>query len=369
MTRWRDWVIDAFNQNMPFDQFTVEQLAGDLLPDATLAQKVASGFHRNHMINFEGGAIPRGVPHGLRRRPGEHDGTVWLGLTLGCAQCHDHKFDPFTQKDFYRLYAFFNNVPENGLDGNKGNAVPCIKVPTPDQAERARRPARPTSTAGQEARRPAAGDRRRPGRVGDGPRERQDRVEAARARRSSLDRAGRRSLTRQGRLDRSRAARTRRRDVYTFTSAATCRGSRPSASRPCRTTGSTAKGPGRSVERQLRPRPASGSAWATGRTPKPVKVTARRRRTTARRKAGSTWRSAIDGKPGPGWAILPEPASRTPPSSSWPSRSRPGRTCTVQLRVQLDLRRPPVRPVPACPATDRDAAPGRPGCRRTSRRS
>src|SRR5262245_30880336 len=136
MTRWRKWVIDAFHKNKRFDEFTIEQLAGDLLPNPTLAQKVASGFNRNHMINFEGGAIPEEYLNAYIVDRVNTTSTVWMGLTLGCCQCHDHKFDPFTQKEFYRLYAFFNNVPERGLDGNKGNAMPFIKVPTPEQEKR-----------------------------------------------------------------------------------------------------------------------------------------------------------------------------------------------------------------------------------------
>ncbi len=135
MTRWRDWVIGAFNRNLPFDRFTVEQLAGDLLPDATLEQKVASGFNRNHMINFEGGAIPEEYHTAYIVDRVNTTATVWLGLTLACTQCHDHKYDPFTQKDYYRLFAFFYNVPENGLDGSRGNAAPLLKVPSPAQQQ------------------------------------------------------------------------------------------------------------------------------------------------------------------------------------------------------------------------------------------
>ncbi len=133
MTRWRDWVINAFNRNMPFDQFTVEQLAGDLLPNATVEQKIASGFNRNHMINFEGGAIPEEYHTAYIVDRVNTTATVWLGLSLACAQCHDHKYDPFTQRDYYRLYAFFHNVPENGLDGAKGNAAPLLRFPSPEQ--------------------------------------------------------------------------------------------------------------------------------------------------------------------------------------------------------------------------------------------
>jgi hypothetical protein len=133
MWPWRDWVITAFNRNMPFDQFTIEQLAGDLLPNATLEQKIASGFNRNNMINFEGGAIPEEyhVEYVVDRV--STTATTWLGLTMGCARCHDHKYDPIKQKDFYRFFAFFNTVPERGLDGYEGNAVPVLSLPTPEQ--------------------------------------------------------------------------------------------------------------------------------------------------------------------------------------------------------------------------------------------
>ena len=133
MTRWRDWVIDAFNRNLPFDRFTIEQLAGDLLPGATREQRIASGFNRNHMINFEGGAIPEEYHAAYIVDRVNTTATVWLGLTVACTQCHDHKYDPMTQREFYRLYAFFHNVPENGLDGNTGNAAPLLKVPGPDE--------------------------------------------------------------------------------------------------------------------------------------------------------------------------------------------------------------------------------------------
>ncbi len=132
MWRWRDWVIEAFNRNQPFDQFTVEQIAGDLLPNPTFEQRVATGFNRNHRINAEGGAIPEEwrVEYVIDRV--DTTSTVWLGLTMGCARCHDHKYDPLTQKDFYRFYAFFNSVNENGLDGGAGNAVPLVQVPSPE---------------------------------------------------------------------------------------------------------------------------------------------------------------------------------------------------------------------------------------------
>lgn len=136
MWPWRDWVIAAFNRNMPYDRFTVEQLAGDLLPNPTREQLIATGFNRNHMINFEGGAIEEEylVEYVVDRV--ETTGTVWLGSTLGCARCHDHKYDPFSQKDFYRLFAFFNTVNEKGLDGRAGNAQPVLQLPTPEQEQR-----------------------------------------------------------------------------------------------------------------------------------------------------------------------------------------------------------------------------------------
>jgi hypothetical protein len=135
MYRWREWVIDAFNRNLPFDQFTVEQLAGDLLPGATVGQRIASGFNRNHMINFEGGAIPEEYHTAYIVDRVNTTATVWLGLTIACAQCHDHKYDPITQKEYYQLYAFFNNVPEKGLDGSQGNAAPLLKAPSPQQQQ------------------------------------------------------------------------------------------------------------------------------------------------------------------------------------------------------------------------------------------
>ena len=133
MWPWRDWVIKAYNQNMPFDQFTVKQLAGDLLPNATLDDKIATGFNRNNMVNFEGGAIPAEYHVEYTIDRASTTGTTWLGLTVGCARCHDHKFDPIRQKDFYRLVAYFNTVPERGLDGFVGNADPMLPLPTAAQ--------------------------------------------------------------------------------------------------------------------------------------------------------------------------------------------------------------------------------------------
>lgn len=133
MWRWRDWVIDAFNRNLPFDQFTIEQLAGDLLPNPDLDQLIATGFNRNHRGNAEGGIIPEEflVEYIVDRV--ETTSTVWLGLTLGCCRCHDHKYDPVSQREFYRLFALFNQVPELGKTLRNENSPPLIKAPTRDQ--------------------------------------------------------------------------------------------------------------------------------------------------------------------------------------------------------------------------------------------
>ena len=123
--RYRDWVINALNADMPFDQFTIEQVAGDLLPGATLAQQTAAGFHRNTLHNTEGGIDPEEdrVKKTIDRT--NTIGTVWLGLTLGCTQCHSHKYDPITQRDYYAMYAFFNSLDERDID-----------APTSEQAAR-----------------------------------------------------------------------------------------------------------------------------------------------------------------------------------------------------------------------------------------
>lgn len=133
MWRWRDWVIDAFNSNMPYDQFITEQLAGDLLPKPTLEQRIATGFCRNHVINSEGGIIEEEYRVEYVADRVRTMSTAWLGLTMECSRCHDHKFDPLTQRDYYSLFAFFNNVPEHGEDGRIANAVPMIPAPTRQQ--------------------------------------------------------------------------------------------------------------------------------------------------------------------------------------------------------------------------------------------
>jgi hypothetical protein len=131
MWLWREWVIHAFNSNMPFDQFTKQQLAGDLIPESTIQQQIASGFHRNVMTSDEGGLIDAEYRNLYVVDRVATTGVTWLGLTVACAQCHDHKYDPITQADFYKLYAFFNNVPENGKDGVRDrNPKPFLRVPT-----------------------------------------------------------------------------------------------------------------------------------------------------------------------------------------------------------------------------------------------
>lgn len=138
MWRWRDWVIDAYNAKMPFDQFTIEQLAGDLLPEPTLDQHIATGFNRNHRYNSEAGLVPEEflLENAVDRV--DTTSTLWMGLTVGCARCHDHKYDPISQKDYYQLIAFFNNVPEAGRAIKQGNSEPVIEAPTREQAVKLR---------------------------------------------------------------------------------------------------------------------------------------------------------------------------------------------------------------------------------------
>lgn len=130
--KYRDWVIHAFNENLPFDQFTIEQLAGDLLPNPTLEQLVATGFHRNTLINEEGGTDPEQFRVEAVVDRVNTTGTVFLGLTIGCAQCHDHKYDPISQREYYQLYAFFNSTEFHAGDP----AAPRIDVPTIDEIHR-----------------------------------------------------------------------------------------------------------------------------------------------------------------------------------------------------------------------------------------
>lgn len=146
MWPWRDWVINAFRQDMPYDQFLTEQLAGDLLPDASVSQKVATGFCRNHVLTTEGGIIEEEYHVEYVADRVHTTSTVFMALSLQCARCHDHKYDPFTQRDYYQLGAFFNNVPDKVVSYNQARmAEPLLKVPTAEQqAELARITARIT---------------------------------------------------------------------------------------------------------------------------------------------------------------------------------------------------------------------------------
>ncbi|MBY0504212.1 MAG: DUF1553 domain-containing protein [Bryobacteraceae bacterium] len=133
---YRNWVIQALNRNMPFDQFTLEQLAGDLLQNATMDQQIASGFNRCNITTNEGGAIPEEVDAIYQKDRVETTSTVFLGLTLGCAVCHDHKFDPLAQKEFYQMVAFFKNTTQKPMDGNISDTPPTIIVPRLEDRER-----------------------------------------------------------------------------------------------------------------------------------------------------------------------------------------------------------------------------------------
>ena len=158
MWYWRDWVVKAMNENMPFDQFTIEQIAGDLLPDPDAAkgtrmqppaptpaswvpdsrhdELVATGFHRNHMINGEGGRIPEESRVDYVQDRVETTGSVWLGLTLTCCRCHDHKFDPIRQREYYQLSAYFNSIDETGANDAGGLANPIISFPSDEEQKK-----------------------------------------------------------------------------------------------------------------------------------------------------------------------------------------------------------------------------------------
>ena len=137
---WRDWVVRALNENLPFDQFSIWQLAGDLLPDATNDQKIASGFNRNHLLNGEGGAIAEEQRFVILFDRVDTTATTWLGLTMACAQCHDHKYDPITMRDYYSLMDAFNRVPESGVPQYFSSRIrvapPLIEVPTEENKRR-----------------------------------------------------------------------------------------------------------------------------------------------------------------------------------------------------------------------------------------
>ncbi len=136
--KYRNWVIDALNKDLPFDLFTVEQIAGDMLPSATIDQKIATGFHRNTMLNQEGGIDPEENRFETLIDRVNTTATVWLGSTIACAQCHNHKYDPFSQKDYYRLMAFFDNADYQivGVGSERYVLEPQISLPTPEQEER-----------------------------------------------------------------------------------------------------------------------------------------------------------------------------------------------------------------------------------------
>ncbi len=130
---YRDWVVDAFNQNMPFDQFTIEQIAGDMLPEPSQAQLIATGFNRCNPTTSEGGAIDEEYEAIYAKDRVEATSTVWLGMTMGCASCHDHKFDPISMKEFYQMSAFFRNTTQKAMDGNVWDTPPSIKIYSSDE--------------------------------------------------------------------------------------------------------------------------------------------------------------------------------------------------------------------------------------------
>ncbi|HTU89898.1 MAG TPA: DUF1549 and DUF1553 domain-containing protein, partial [Gemmataceae bacterium] len=133
--RWRDWVIDAFNRNLPYDRFSTEQLAGDLLPQPALEQRIATAFHRNTMTNTEGGTDDEEFRVAAIKDRVDTTLQVWMGLTIGCAKCHSHKFDPITQQEYYRFYAFFNQTADNDQPDER----PTLAAPTAEQQEQNRR--------------------------------------------------------------------------------------------------------------------------------------------------------------------------------------------------------------------------------------
>jgi len=132
--RYRDWVIDAFNDNVPYDQFTIAQIAGDLMPGATLSDRMATAFHRNTMTNTEGGTDDEEFRVAAIKDRVDTTAQVWMGLTMGCAKCHSHKYDPITNEEYYKFYAFFNQT----ADSDRGDESPVISAPTPELKERVR---------------------------------------------------------------------------------------------------------------------------------------------------------------------------------------------------------------------------------------
>src|SRR5262249_44177774 len=133
--RYRDWVIDACNRNLPYDRFTIEQLAGDLLPKPTIEQRMATAFHRNTMTNTEGGTDREEFRVAAVKDRVDTTMQVWMGLTMGCAKCHSHKYDPISQQDYYRFYAFFNQT----ADADRPDEQPVIQAPTAAMEEQIRR--------------------------------------------------------------------------------------------------------------------------------------------------------------------------------------------------------------------------------------
>ncbi len=140
MWPWRDWVIAAFNEDMPFDRFTVDQIAGDLMPEASREKILATAFNRNHMINGEGGRIAEENRVEYVFDQTETVGTIWMGLTLTCARCHDHKYDPVSRRDYYRLFAFFDTTPVSGAGGS-GQTAPVLDMATPAEVEKQKKTA------------------------------------------------------------------------------------------------------------------------------------------------------------------------------------------------------------------------------------
>jgi mono/diheme cytochrome c family protein len=135
MWPWRDWVINAYNTNKPFDEFTIEQLAGDLLPNATVEQKVATGFNRNHATSDEGGAFAEELRVDYVVDRVKTTASVWMGLSMECAQCHDHKYDPIPQTDYYGFFAYFNNTKDPGMQSRNGNQAPVVTLTNPARAK------------------------------------------------------------------------------------------------------------------------------------------------------------------------------------------------------------------------------------------